>query len=147
MTTDQPLFQICPLKISSFGHDKSQVISILSLFWEKGWSLRLLHYLGCVQVGGHPGHPGRHRAVSISLHQVFHRSSTNISTKYISQLIFQKPYTTNYIFLNLKAILVPFWFRIILQDDDADNYVDDDVENIVEINSRWEHGEDQLVDR
>ena len=104
-------------------------------------------------MGGHPGHPGRHRAVSISLHQVFDRSSTNILKKYISQLIFQKPYTTNYLFLNLKAqtILVPFWFRIILQDDDADNYVDDDAaadeKNIVEINSRWEHGEDQLVDR
>ena len=47
--------------------------------------------------------------------------------------------------------MVPFWFTIILQDDDADNYVDDDAaadeKNIVEINSRWEHGEDQLVDR
>ena len=99
-------------------------------------------------MGRHPSHPGRHRAVSISLHQVFYRSSTNIL-----KMIFQKPYTANYLFLNLKAqtILVPFWFRIILQDDDADNYVDDDAaadeKNIVEINSRWEHGEDQLVDR
>ena len=47
--------------------------------------------------------------------------------------------------------MVPFWFRMILQDDDADHYVDDDAaadeKNIVEIISRWEHGEDQLVDR
>ena len=77
---DPICLQICPLKISSFGHDKSQVtLHSPNIFHGKEnvffFVLRgvQVFFLGGIQVGRHPSHPGRHWVVSISLHQVARR--------------------------------------------------------------------------